>query len=252
MNERRALAEVVTDPNNLAPRAAYADLVGGERADFIRAQLSSNAALRVQQPDAFDHDAVLLAEDLLEGHEVEWANGVETLVTRFGYLRGFVEVATVDAGWFAAHWQQLFERAPIRHLVVHGLAQAPRFFECQGLRQLVGLSFNLAGTPANRERLDDAGARALASSLHLEGLRYLDLWNCALTDVGKAAVLRAFPSLRACLMDELDETVLQDFDGSALGVVGSEGLTAFEATYGRFEALHEAARTGAAVLRERY
>lgn len=252
MNEAQAFAAVVAAPNNLASRAAYADLVGGERADFIRAQLSSSSALRVQRPNAFDADAVLLAEELLAGREVEWAHGVDTLVTHFGYMRGFVELATVDAGWFTQHWQRLFERAPLRHLVVHGLAQAPAFFQCEGLRQMVGLTFNLFGTPAGGERLDDAGAHRLASSLHLEGLRYLDLGNCQLTDGGKVEVLRALPSLRACLMDELGETVQEDFDGSPLGVVESEGQVAFEAAYGRFDALHEVSRTGSPVLRERY
>ncbi len=251
MNEAHAFANVVARPHELSSRVAFADLVGGDRADFIRAQLASSAALRAQPP-GFDDDAVLAAEDLLLGREADWAQGADSLVTAFAYIRGFVEVATVEAGWFTEHWRTLFARAPIRHLEVYGLARAPGFFECEGLRQLVALSFNLSGTPAHGERLDDALACALAASSHLEGLRLLDLRHCQLTDAGKRAVLRALPSLRACQLDDLSETALQDFDGSPLGVHESDELVSFELAYGRFPALHELARTGSAVLRERY
>ena len=252
MNEAQLFAEIVTRPHELEARSAFADLVGGERAAFIRAQLASSAALRAQPP-GFDDDAVLAAEDLLPGHEVEWAHGVDSLVTSFRYLRGFVEVATVDAGWFTEHWQTLFERAPIRHLVVQGIAKAPGFFDCEGLRQLVGLSFNLFGTPAYRECLDDTGALALASSSRLGGLRCLDLEHCQLTDGSKLAVLRALPGLRACALDDLTENRLVDsIDGSTLGAVPSDALEAFEAAHGRFESLHEVDRTRSLVLMERY
>ncbi|MDP3155628.1 MAG: hypothetical protein Q8N23_23350 [Archangium sp.] len=252
MNEAQLLAEIVARPHELAARSAFADLVGGDRGAFIRAQLASSAALRAEPP-GFDDDAVLLAEDLLVGHEVEWAHGVDSLVNSFRYVRGFVEVATVDAAWFTQHWKMLFERAPIRHLVVQGLAQAPGFFECDGLRQLVGLSFNLFGTPAYRERLDDAGALALASSSRLAGLRFLDLSHCPLTESSKVAVLRALPALRACVLDDLIENRLEDsIDGSTLGAMPSDALNAFEVAHGHFEALHEVDRTRSLVLLERY
>lgn len=252
MNEAQLFAEIVARPHELAARSAFADLVGGDRAAFIHAQLASSAALRATPP-GFDDDAVLTAEDLLLDHEAEWAHGVDSMVTSFRYLRGFVEVATVDAAWFTENWQALFERAPIRHLVVQGIAKAPGFFDCEGLRQLVGLSFNLFGTPAYSERLEDAGALALASSSRLGGLRFLDLAHCQLTEGTKLAVLRALPGLRACALDDLTEIRLEDsIDGSTLGAMPSDALDAFEAAHGHFEALHEVDRTRSLVLMERY
>ncbi len=107
--------------------------------------------------------------------------------------------------------------------------------------------------PAYRERLDDAGALALASSSRLGGLRFLDLSHFPLTENSKVAVLRALPALRACALEDLAENCIEDsIDGSTLGAMPSDALNAFEAAHGHFEALHEVDRTRSLVLLERY
>jgi hypothetical protein len=58
--------------------------------------------------------------------------------------------------------------------------------------------------------------------------------------------------LRVALFDGLGECLTEDYDGTVMGVVESDGLVAFEKAYGQFASLHEVARTNAAVLRERY
>ena len=194
MNLESALASVLAHPHELGPRQAFAALVGGTRGAFIEAQLRSSAALRAEPP-SFDDDAVILADELLDGHGHQWANGADQLTTSYTFMRGFVEFVAVDAGWFVNHWASLFARAPIRQLVVHGLSNPREFFTCAGLQQLVGLTFNLYGTAYGAERFDDSAAASLAASPYLTQLRYLDAANTALTDVGKLSILRALPAL---------------------------------------------------------
>lgn len=86
MNEARLFAGIVARPHKLAGRSAFADLVGGDRAAFIRAHVASSAARRAQPP-SFDDHSVLAAEELLPGHEAERALRVDSLVTAFRYLR---------------------------------------------------------------------------------------------------------------------------------------------------------------------
>ncbi len=251
MNLETALASVLAQPHELGPRQAFATLVGGTRREFIEAQLRSSAALRAEPPE-FDADAVILAEELLGNHGQQWANGADQLTTSYTFMRGFVELVAVDAGWFTNHWKSLFARAPIRHLIVHGLSNPQDFFACTGLQQVVGLTFNLYGTAFSAERFNDSAATALAASPRLAQLRYLDARHTALTDIGKLAILRGCPALQAAVFDDLDETVIEDYDGTVTGVVESDGLLAFEKTHGIFASLHEVARTNATILRERY
>ncbi len=251
MNLESALATVLAQPHELGPRQAFATLVGGTRGAFIEAQLRSSAALRANPP-SFDDDAVILADELLDEHAQQWANGADQFSTSYTFMRGFVELAAIDAGWFADHWKSLFVRAPIRQLIVHGLHDPRDFFECAGLQQVVGLTFNLYGTAFSAELFDDHAAAALAASPHLGQLRYLDATGTALTDVGKLSILRGLPKLQTALFDDLGETVSQDYDGTLTGIVASDGLVAFEKAHGGFASLHEVSRTNASVLRERF
>lgn len=251
MNLESALATVLAQPHELGPRQAFATLVGGTRGAFIEAQLRSSAALRADPP-SFDDDAVILADELLDNHAQQWANGADQLTTGVTFMRGFIELVAVDASWFTNHWRALFARAPIRQLIVHGLNNPRQFFGCAGLQQLVGLTFNLYGTAFSAETFDDHAAAALTASPNLAQLRYLDVTGTALTDVGKLSILRGLPALQTALFDDLGETVSQDYDGTLTGVLESDGLVAFEKAHGMFASLHEVSRINASVLRERY
>jgi hypothetical protein len=251
MNLQSIFAAILAEPHELGPRQAFATLVGGAHGAFIEAQLRSSAALRAEPP-SMDDDAVLLADELLGEHGQQWANGVEQLTSSYTFIRGFVELVAVDATWFTENWKLLFARAPIRHLIVHGLRNPPEFFDCVGLQQLVGLTFNLYGTAYSAETFDDSAAAHLARSAHLAKLRYLDASCTALTDSGKLLILRALPALQVAVFDDLGESVSQDYDSTVMGVEQSDGLAAFEKAHGQFASLQEVARTNAAVLRERY
>lgn len=251
MNVATALANVVSQPNELGPRHAFATLIGGTRCAFIEAQLRSSAALR-STPPSFDYDAVILADELIGDHSQQWANGADQLTTSCTFMRGFVELVAVDASWFTDNWKSLFALAPIRQLIVHGLSNPREFFACDGLQQIVGLTFNLYGTAFASETFDDHAAAALAGSPNLAHLRYLDATANPLSDAGKVSILCGLPTLQAALFDDLGEAVTQDFYGTLTGVVESEGLVAFEKAYGVFASLHEVSRTNAIVLRECY
>lgn len=251
MNLATAMQLVVTHPHAVEHRLAYAELVGGDRAAFIRAQVQASEALRAS-PARIDADAILLAEELLEGNAHAWANGLDTVATSYTFMRGFVELMTVDANWFVTNWQDVFARGPVRHLVVHGLANAPTFFACPGLAQIVGLTVNLYGTPFHLEAFTDEQAAQLVASPYCAHLRYFDASHTQLTDAGKAAVCRGLPGLQAALFDGLEESIASDYDGTITSIMPSTGLAAFEATYGSFVCLHEIERTQTAVTRERY
>ncbi len=251
MNLESALATVLAQPHELGPRQAFGTLVGGTRGAFIEAQLRSSAALR-SSPPSFDDDAVILADELLDDHAQQWANGADQLTTSHTFMRGFVELVAVDARWFTDNWESLFSLAPIRQLIVHGLSDPREFFACVGLQQVVGLTFNLYGTAFSAETFYDHAAAALAESPNLAQLRYLDATATSLTDAGKLCILRGLPALQTALFDDLGETVSQDYDGTLTGVVESDGLVAFEKAHGVFASLHEVSRANTSVLRERY
>src|SRR5262245_24290568 len=96
VTEQDFLAAIRDDPDDDLHRLAWADWLDDRgdtrRADFIRAQVRA-AALPEDDParDALDDEA----DDLLEGHDLEWAGRAGELALEWTWRRGCVERVTV-------------------------------------------------------------------------------------------------------------------------------------------------------------
>src|SRR3954451_11430097 len=116
-NERAFLSAIRDDPADDLHRLAWADWLDDHgdtrRADFIRAQVRL-AGLPPGDParDALQDEA----DDLLEGHELQWAARVGELALEWSWDRGCVERVTLWADTLLRHGEELFRAAPIREL----------------------------------------------------------------------------------------------------------------------------------------
>src|SRR5262245_51136240 len=141
MNQADAfLHAILADPEDHAPRLAYADWLderGDSRGGFIRVQCAL-AGL------ADDDDAgwPLLAREarLIAGHGKHWAGPLRRLVKRWRFRRGFVEAVTLRAADFLWHAEALFRIAPVREVrLLHAADLLAELASCPGLARLTGL-----------------------------------------------------------------------------------------------------------------
>ena len=184
MADLTALLQAVVDaPTEDAPRLAYAGAVAAsdpERAELIRIQI---ALARARKAHTAPDDPALARElALIRAHGDAWAADVKPLVTKWQYLRGFVEVVWLDAADFLARAAELYRRAPVLHLdltavkpVAAALFGSPHLARIQSLR--------LAGNA-----LGDAEAALLAGSPHLSNLEWLDLGRNQIGAAGLEAI----------------------------------------------------------------
>lgn len=245
---------VLDEPDAVAPRAAFARHVGGDRCAFMLAQLEQSERMRAGRTW---HEPALRADKLLAGNERAWGGPIVDDVPAARFLRGCVEWIAVDATYFVRAWRELYALAPIRHLDVIAAADvADALFDCEGLERIAGLSFNLFGTPHYRP-LGDAAAYALAASPRLRRLRYLDVQHCGLSEAALVALAASpnLPRLEVGLLGgnavaDLGEEIGQDWDGTVTDIRPSAGLFAFEQRHGERAWLHACERAGRRVLRE--
>jgi uncharacterized protein (TIGR02996 family) len=236
----RAVCEA---PDDDVLRLVYADWLEDhgrcERAELIRVQCALAAG---DPPDRADLER--RAHDLLRAHGVEWSAPFRHLATSWEYRRGFVEDVRVEARTFLLGADELFSRAPVRHLLLYWGALmppyerarlVPRLFGCPRLRHLRSLDLTnnylgsagaqalavceyLSGLSAlhlGNNHIGDAGARALAESPLLLRLTRLDLSN---NDLGPGAVRALSLALRAA---ERPALRLIDLRGNRLGLAGA-------------------------------
>jgi uncharacterized protein (TIGR02996 family) len=174
---KRLYDAVVAAPNDDAPRlamAAYLDRQGAPWGAFIRAQLALTRALRTGTQDEVEHHREE-AKQLQRRHDdgKAWTNAVDTLVRHCEFIRGFVEVLLVDASKYLVCADELFHRAPIRHLVLTDVGNLiDQILQNRHLSQLVSLSI---GNLSRKEPIGDSGLFALAQASNLRGLKMLDV-----------------------------------------------------------------------------
>jgi hypothetical protein len=175
--------------------ATFCDAQGDPYGAFIRAQLARTHALRHgSDEDAwrFYHEAERIKS---EHRTAAWTNGVEEFVESPRFIRGFVDEVVVDARRYLDHGDEIFRRAPIRHLVlcevgdlVTEIARDPR------LAQLASLSLD---NMYRKHPIGDAGLAAIAASPHLRNLRFLNVSNQGIGMAGLEALgaSKTLPSL---------------------------------------------------------
>jgi uncharacterized protein (TIGR02996 family) len=176
---------VVADPENDAPRLAYADAVAAaepSRAELIRLQVQLAHWRKGEERPPGRGDAAMRAGELIRAHAVAWAADVQPLVAKCIFMRGFVEHVAMDAGAFLQSAPELYGRAPVLHLDLTGVA--PVSAELFGSPHLARIhSLGLA-----RQQLGDGELTALADSLHLGKLAWLDLWDNQIGAAGLEAL----------------------------------------------------------------
>jgi uncharacterized protein (TIGR02996 family) len=192
------LAAVIADPDNDAPRRAFADFVrtcDAERARFIELQLASASERRERREP---RRTVVGAEDqiLLRRHDQQWTRTLYKYAARVEYDRGFVAKIVIDPELFLEYGEWLYMNAPIRHLGFVRSAEDPfpidRLAASPLLERLDTLDFTHCG-------LDDADVARLAASPHLGRLLFLDLSWIRLAGAAYGA-LAASPTTRKMLV----------------------------------------------------
>lgn len=158
---------VIDDPDDDAPRLAYADWCAQQsdpltqaRAELIRAQVEF---ARGGAPSLFIHKI----SSLVESHGTAWAAPIAPYVRDYWFLGGFVEHVELSAQQFLDHGAELYELAPIRHIdlvdvreVDETLFASPLFAQVRSLR-------------IDRLGLYDIHLQLLAASPHIGELRWL-------------------------------------------------------------------------------
>lgn len=173
------LRAIRDEPDDDLHRLAWADWLDdrgdGRRADFIRAQVRL-AALSEDDParDALEDEA----DDLLEGHDQEWAGRVGELTLEWSWSRGCVERVTVWGDTLLTQGDELFAAAPIRKLRIltetgdtMRLAAWPRLAHVEAL----DLSHQSQASAFRAAFHRDLTLQPLFASPHLTRLRRLRL-----------------------------------------------------------------------------
>jgi len=142
--EHAFLAAIRDDPDDDLHRLAWADWLDDHgdtrRADFIRAQVR----LAALPEGHLDRDALEdEADDLLEGHDQQWAGPVAQIAQEWTWRRGCIERVTAWGDTLLTRGDELFQIAPVRE--VRLLAEAddmPRLAGCEFLNRVVALDLS--------------------------------------------------------------------------------------------------------------
>jgi uncharacterized protein (TIGR02996 family) len=194
---KRLYDAVVAEPNEDAPRlamAAYLDRQGDPWGIFIRAQLALTSAAR----RGAKAEAVLRrdeADQLRRQHEKGWMNGVDALVNLCTFNRGFVEEVSVYAQRYVPHADELFRRAPIRHLVLSDVGdRLAAILHNPHMGQLVSLYI---GNRSRGHAIGDAGLMAIAACPYLSRLKVLEVpkQDIGMTGLEALCASKHLPSL---------------------------------------------------------
>jgi uncharacterized protein (TIGR02996 family) len=217
-------------------------------ADELRAlsylQVSARRELYTQQ------------EELVRRHAPNWVKTVHALGGVVRLIEGWPEEVVLPAAAFIEHAGVIVRTIPLRHLDVEEAAKLPSLFRVAQMAQVVSLNF--AG-----QTLRTDFVAALARAPLLNGLRWLDLRNTALTD-GAVELLAASSNLKALrFVDLANNPCRNPVDAAATStragvaiVPSAAGLPRFgaelEARYGRIPWLHARAIFGDAFPPSRY
>jgi hypothetical protein len=161
---------VVADPDDEAPKEAFAAAVEArdpERAELIRLQLMTSRNRKARA----DSDLGVAGRegDLIRAHGARWAEPVSQTMSGWGFLRGFVEVADIDAEWFTEVADEIYAMAPILHLTLTDACLVTEdLFNSPQLARIKSISLT-------RNDFGDAEAAVLSRSPYLGNLEWLDL-----------------------------------------------------------------------------
>lgn len=249
MTVDQLFAQIVRDPDDDAPRLAYADAIQPTepaRADFIRMQIARFHDERARGVTTEEPSRAELL--LLRQHGATWAQAIAPFARAgggrpdrppfpgYGFERGFVAHLRTDPDVFVARGDELLALAPIQHLDLTTAGAILPALTSPRLGQMRTLRLSQLG-------LTDADAVALAERGHLARCEWLDLTANRIGPGGVKALL-ASPAIRAIKVVLLrgnpsDPAVMVSHD---MGDVIVDGLPPSgkmaEQAYGRIDWLH--------------
>jgi len=142
---------------------------------------------------------------LFLANERDWEEPARSLgwLKGWGFARGFVSFAGMDAAVFLERAEQLFSIFPVRHLGLQGDAHAiAELAACPFVERLVGLSIR-------ESSMGDGHVELLASSPYIRNLRWLDL-RCNRIGLSGFEALAASPYLDSLIHVSLAENAAPD------------------------------------------
>ena len=215
--EPELYAAVLADPVANDPRYAYAEAVGGPRAELIRVQLRLHRTQKMQYIPNDLGELVTREKALLAAHGDEWSREVKPLVDKLMFERGFIDWVELPVAKFLESAETLYRLAPVIHLTLsHARGRTAELFASPHLARIRGLSLRA-------ENVGDEGAAALAASPYVAELRWLDLAYNGLTETGMEALV-ASSNLKNLAYARLDGNVAEDICDSAGGIDGNQIL----------------------------
>jgi uncharacterized protein (TIGR02996 family) len=185
--EEGLLADIRDHAEDDAPRLIYADWLDEHgqplRADLIRVQVERDRPTTAE-PDRERLDRRSRA--ILQEQEEAWTAALRPLVLSYSYRRGLVDEVEVEVSRLAEHGEEFLRLAPTAAWRVH-------INGWQGVRALVGCKAlsgvrRLALPGEEIGGIGGAGARILAESPQVAGLRSLSLAGHSLGQPGAQAL----------------------------------------------------------------
>jgi uncharacterized protein (TIGR02996 family) len=237
------LQDVLSNPDDVAPRLVFADWLDDrgsdadrDRAEFIRTQCELE---RIEADDPRRPQLERRTRDLLKQHRAAWTEPLRKakLGSRYLFRRGFVEGLQLTADRFVVVAETLFALAPVRSIrfpyavrETSALAASPHLARLTGadlewmctcgmcpihdeLHELYESPYvtNLTSLSLARDRMDAAEVGRLARSPHFARLTSL---NLAQNNVGSGGIRRLAASHHLTNLTHLDlsenELTLED------------------------------------------
>jgi uncharacterized protein (TIGR02996 family) len=190
-DEAALLKAVIEQPDDDAPRLAYADWCDRRRdprGRFIRVQLElAKVEFDLESPkrQQLEDESMTLLED----HGLEWMPNKHPHVFKWKMHRGFVAGITVTATSFLHYFSELSALYPIQFVTVQDLAHRARtVLTSPHLRMLSSLSVTRGG-------ITDDDLRAFSQSPFVANLWWLDLSDNQIGQEGVEALITS-PFLR--------------------------------------------------------
>jgi uncharacterized protein (TIGR02996 family) len=201
MDDRQALmAAIIANPDEDTPRLALADWLDEHgdkhdkaRAEFIRLQCEL-ALLPEDAPQTKEHKR---AKELHKKHHKAWLGPLHKLTGMHEFRRGLLENWYCTAAEFAKNSHdpklcQWLPRVGVRSvLITRSLARVPNIATSPALAWISELCWLYT-------KLNDAGVKALAETVHGSRLTRLLVTDLSCTNIGLRELARstAFPNLR--------------------------------------------------------
>jgi uncharacterized protein (TIGR02996 family) len=190
------LQAVLDDPDALAPRQVYADVLlsaGDPRGELIQVQLQRE----LLPPDDERQPALAEREVLLRAPlEQTLRDRLADRVIHLEFRRGFVERATLHAAAVFDGLTSLLESEPVRYLRLVDLSpeDVPRLAMAPWLKRLAGLELNHLQQADRRRALNHEDVIRLLDTDGLRGLKRLGLSGHRIEDMGAIVLARNLPA----------------------------------------------------------